>query len=67
MIATNYCYLHKSMVKPNNFDEDHLTVVLLQADGRRDLQSTDRFFRNRGDPSDPYPGTTKNFLLGSTT
>jgi immune inhibitor A len=52
---------------PNNIDEDHLTVGLLQADGRRDLQSTDRFFRNRGDPSDPYPGTTKNFLLGSST
>jgi immune inhibitor A len=52
---------------PNNFDEDHLTVGLLQADGRRDLQSTERFFRNQGDASDPYPGTTKNYLFGTNT
>jgi immune inhibitor A len=52
---------------PNNFDEDHLTVGLVQADGRRDLQSTDRFFRNQGDASDPFPGTTKNYSLGTGT
>ena len=52
---------------PNNFDEDHLTVGLIQADGRRDLQSTERFFRNQGDASDPYPGTTKNYTFGTNT
>jgi immune inhibitor A len=52
---------------PNNWEEDHLVVGLMQADGRRDLQSVSPFFRNTGDAADPYPGTTSNRFFGANT
>jgi immune inhibitor A len=58
---------HIDELMPNNFDEDHLAVGLMQADGRRDLQEIGGFFRNQGDGSDPYPGTTKNYVFASNT
>ena len=58
---------HIDELMPNNYDEDHLAVGLMQADGRRDLQETGGFFRNQGDASDPYPGTTKNYVFASNT
>jgi immune inhibitor A len=54
-------------VMPNNYNEDHLAVGLMQADGRRDLQEIGGFFRNQGDASDPYPGTTKNYVFANNT
>jgi immune inhibitor A len=54
---------HIDETMPNNWDEDHLAVGVMQADGRKDLQEGG-FFRNQGDASDPYPGTTKNYRFG---
>ncbi|GIF69467.1 hypothetical protein Ais01nite_75020 [Asanoa ishikariensis] len=42
--------------QPNNRDENHYKVGLVQADGRRDLELK----RNRGDAADSYPGTGGN-------
>lgn len=41
---------------PNNRDENHYKVALIQADNRKDLEHA----ANRGDAGDPYPGTTNN-------
>ncbi len=40
-------------------------VALVQADGRNDLRTPG--LRNRGDPGDPWPGTTGNDRFGATT
>jgi immune inhibitor A len=41
--------------QPDNTDENHYKVGLLQADGNRDLELNG----NRGDAGDPYPGSSK--------
>ncbi len=41
---------------PNNSNEIHPRVALVQADDRKDLENGN----NRGDPGDPYPGTANN-------
>lgn len=45
--------------QPDNTNENHYKVGLVQADGRRDLDRD----RNRGDGGDPYPGTANNTLF----
>ena len=47
-----------------NKDENHPKVALMQADGKRDLERR----VNRGDPGDPYPGSSgsRTFDDGST-
>jgi immune inhibitor A len=49
---------------PDNTNEAHYKVALIQADGKRDLE----FDHNRGDAGDPYPGSSgnANFNDGST-
>jgi immune inhibitor A len=47
---------HVDENQPNNRDENHYKVGLVQADAKRDLE----FKRNRGDGGDPYPGTAGN-------
>jgi immune inhibitor A len=41
---------------PDNSDESHYLVGLLQADGQEDLEGAS----NRGDGGDPYPGSAAN-------
>jgi immune inhibitor A len=48
---------------PTNSNWAHPKVALLQADGRRDLESA----RNRGDNGDPYPGIAQNTSFTSAT
>lgn len=45
--------------QPNNRDENHYKVGLIQADGLWDLNRN----RNRGDAGDPYPGSTNNAIF----
>jgi len=45
--------------QPDNTDENHYMVGLVQADGKRDLELDS----NRGDAGDPYPGTSGNHTL----
>lgn len=47
---------HVDDSRPNNRDENHYKVGLVQADGLWDLNRG----RNRGDAGDPYPGSTNN-------
>ena len=49
--------------QPDNSDENHHLVGLVQADGRRDLERN----RNRGDAGDCYPGTSANTELTPTS
>jgi immune inhibitor A len=48
---------------PNNRNENHYKVGLVQADGRWDLNRN----RNRGDDGDPFPGSTKNTRFDLST
>src|SRR5207249_4869358 len=47
----------------DNTNENHYKVALIQADGRRDLETN----HNRGDGGDPYPGTTNNTAFNNTS
>ena len=49
--------------QPDNSDESHYKVALLQADDMLDLE----FKQNRGDDGDPYPGTSGNDELSHTS
>ena len=49
--------------QPDNTDENHYKVGLVEADGKRDLELK----HNRGDAGDPYPGSSRNTALTSTT
>jgi immune inhibitor A len=49
--------------QPNNADENHYLIGLVQADGKQDLERN----RNRGDAGDCYPGTSANTALTSTS
>jgi immune inhibitor A len=46
-----------------NDDENHPMVKLLEADGRNQLRDG----ANRGDAGDPFPGSSRNVALTSTT
>ncbi|WP_406437211.1 M6 family metalloprotease domain-containing protein [Streptomyces sp. NBC_00631] len=47
---------HVDMSQPDNTNENHYMVGLVQADDRQDLESA----KNRGDAGDTYPGSTGN-------
>ncbi len=54
---------HVDDSKPNNRDENHYKVGLVQADGLWDLNRN----RNRGDAGDPFPGSTNNTRFDAST
>ncbi|HEY9373722.1 M6 family metalloprotease domain-containing protein [Streptomyces sp.] len=49
--------------QPNNRDENHYRVGLVQADDKRDLELN----RNRGDDGDPFPGSSGNTTFSSSS
>ncbi|MFE0252538.1 M6 family metalloprotease domain-containing protein [Streptomyces sp. NPDC059010] len=49
--------------QPDNSDESHYMVGLVQADNEHDLE----WSANRGDPGDAYPGSTGNTTFGPTS
>ncbi|MFF0203324.1 M6 family metalloprotease domain-containing protein [Streptomyces sp. NPDC005017] len=49
--------------QPNNRDENHYKVGLVQADNRRNLELN----QNRGDDGDPYPGSSGNTTFTSSS
>ena len=49
--------------QPDNTNENHYKVALVQADGDRDLELK----HNRGDDGDPYPGSAGNHSLSPTS
>jgi immune inhibitor A len=54
---------HIDDAAPDNTNETHYKVALVQADGKKDLELA----RNRGDGGDCYPGTAKNKKFDDTT
>ncbi|MPY61158.1 M6 family metalloprotease domain-containing protein [Streptomyces spongiae] len=54
---------HVDEHQPDNSDETHYMVGLVQADDRQDLE----WSANRGDTGDPYPGSTGNTAFGPTS
>jgi immune inhibitor A len=54
---------HIDAHQPDNSDETHYMVGLVQADDAQDLEHG----TNRGDPGDPYPGSTNNTAFGPAT
>ena len=48
---------------PNNSNEAHYKVALMQADGLRQLEGSG----NRGDPGDPFPGSANNTSFTNTS
>jgi immune inhibitor A len=55
--------LHVDEKQPDNTDESHYMVGLVQADNQRDLE----WSANRGDPGDSYPGSTANTSFSPTS
>jgi immune inhibitor A len=49
--------------QPDNTNENHYKVALVQADGHRDLELK----HNRGDDGDPYPGSAGNHAFSPTS
>ncbi|MER6307672.1 M6 family metalloprotease domain-containing protein [Streptomyces sp. NPDC001657] len=54
---------HIDESRPDNNDENHLKVGVVQADGKRDIELN----VNAGDLGDPYPGASGNSTFGSTS
>lgn len=54
---------HVDEHQPDNSDETHYMVGLVQADNDQDLE----WSANRGDKGDPYPGSTGNTTFGPTS
>ncbi|WP_053746253.1 M6 family metalloprotease domain-containing protein [Streptomyces sp. NRRL WC-3618] len=54
--AAGALFWHVDESQPDNTNENHYKVGLVQADNRRDLE----WATNRGDDGDPYPGSTGN-------
>ncbi|WP_308368739.1 M6 family metalloprotease domain-containing protein [Streptomyces sp. ISL-36] len=54
---------HIDESRPDNSDENHLKVRLVQADNKRDLELR----QNTGDQGDPYPGSTENVAFSATS
>jgi immune inhibitor A len=54
---------HIDESQPDNTDETHYLVGLMQADGQRDLEMA----RDQGDNGDPYPGATSNTALSPSS
>jgi immune inhibitor A len=54
---------HIDDAQPNNTDENHYKVALLQADNKRDMELN----RNRGDAGDTYPGSAGNTTLSTNS
>ncbi|MFE4254273.1 M6 family metalloprotease domain-containing protein [Streptomyces sp. NPDC056910] len=49
--------------QPDNSNENHLKVRLVQADDKRDLEMR----RDTGDQGDPYPGSSNNVAFSATS
>jgi len=54
---------HVDDAMPDNSNEAHYKVALMQADNLRDLESA----RDSGDAGDPYPGTSNNKTFSRTS
>lgn len=54
---------HVDNAAPDNRNEAHYKVALMQADGKKDLENN----RNRGDAGDCYPGSANNRKFNSSS